>query len=302
MWGPWLPLHVEPTEAKPVPPEARGSQRIPHSRPQRVHRIREAPADSVTKQHPIGPNLLGLRVDFRLRQMPALPHVALAHGATALHLRRPARPLVHRLRRGNGPRVARGTCCGGDAAHPGAGSAGCTEPARDFRGRGRGGDSGRASGGTIRSGHLIGSKPVRLVLDTNLLVSGVIATGLQRRLLEGARTGEYELCTSEVLLAEVLEVLSRGKFALRLSHAGLSPQGIVDDLRRLAVVVSPPDVPRWVLTDPDDDHVIAAAVAGQADLIASGDKRDLLLMGSVQGIPIVTAREAVERLEARRQA
>lgn len=143
---------------------------------------------------------------------------------------------------------------------------------------------------------------MRLVLDTNLLVSGVIASGLPRRLLEGARAGEYELCTSEVLLAEVLEVLSRGKFALRLSQAGLSPQGIVDDLRRLAVVVSPPDVPRWVPTDPDDDHVIAAAVAGQADLIASGDKRDLLPIGSVQGIPIVTAREAVDRLEARRQA
>ncbi len=52
-------------------------------------------------------------------------------------------------------------------------------------------------------------------------------------------------------------------------------------------------------TDPDDDHVIAAAVAGQADLIASGDKRDLLPLGSFQGIPIITAREVVERLEAR---
>lgn len=51
-------------------------------------------------------------------------------------------------------------------------------------------------------------------------------------------------------------------------------------------------------TDPDDDHVIAAAITGQADLIASGDKRDHLPMGSFQGIPIVTAKEAVERLEA----
>ncbi len=57
-----------------------------------------------------------------------------------------------------------------------------------------------------------------------------------------------------------------------------------------------------VPTDPDDDHVITAAVTGQADLIASGDKRDLLPMGSFQGIPIVTAREAVERLEALRES
>jgi uncharacterized protein len=142
---------------------------------------------------------------------------------------------------------------------------------------------------------------VRFVLDTNLLVSGVIAAGLPRRLVDGAKAGEFELCTSEVLLAELIEVLSRGKFAARLAQAGLTPQGIVDDLRHVAIVVSPTDTPRVVPTDPDDDHVIAAAVAGQADLIASGDKRDLLPMGSFQGIAIVTAREAVERLEARRE-
>jgi len=139
---------------------------------------------------------------------------------------------------------------------------------------------------------------VRFVLDTNLLVSGVIAAGLPRRLIDGAKAGEFELCTSEVLLAELLEVLSRGKFAQRLAQAGLTPQGIVDDLRRLAIVVSPADTLRVVTTDPDDDHVIAAATTGQADLIASGDKRDLLPMGSFKGIPIVTAREAVQRLEA----
>jgi len=56
---------------------------------------------------------------------------------------------------------------------------------------------------------------------------------------------------------------------------------------------------RVVPNDPDDDHIIAAAVAGQACLIASGDKRDLLPLNSFQGIPIVTAREAVQRLEAK---
>jgi uncharacterized protein len=101
------------------------------------------------------------------------------------------------------------------------------------------------------------------------------------------------------------------KVAQRLAQARLTPQGIVDDLRRIAVVVSPIDTPRVVPSDPDDDHVIvvgvtghdddhviAAAVSGQVDLIASGDKRDLLILGRFQGIDIVTAREAVERLEA----
>ena len=140
---------------------------------------------------------------------------------------------------------------------------------------------------------------MRVVLDTNLLVSGVIAAGLPRRLLDGVKAGEFELCTSEVLLVELLDVLLRSKFAARLNQAGLTPQGVVDDLRRLAVLVSPADTPRVVPTDPDDDHVIAAAVSGQADLIASGDRRDLLPLGSYAGIAIVTAREAVQRLEAR---
>ena len=98
---------------------------------------------------------------------------------------------------------------------------------------------------------------MRFVLDTNLLVSAVIAAGLPRRLLDGAKAGEFELCTSEVLLAELLDVLSRSKFAARLVQASLTPQGFVDDLRHLSIVVSPIDIPRVVPTDPDDDHVIA---------------------------------------------
>lgn len=137
---------------------------------------------------------------------------------------------------------------------------------------------------------------MRIVLDTNLLVSGVISAGLPRRLPDAAKVGVFELCTSETLLAELLDVLSRDTLATRLVQAGLTPAEIVDDLRRLAVVVSPSAVPRVVPADPDDDHVLAAALEGNADLVASGDKRDLLSLGSYQGIQIVTARVAVERI------
>lgn len=137
---------------------------------------------------------------------------------------------------------------------------------------------------------------MRFVIDTNLLVSAVISNGLPRQLLDAARAGEFELCTSEVLLAELLDVLGRGKFANRLAQAGLQPQAFTDDLRRLGVVVAPTRVPRVVPTDPDDDHVLAAALAGAVDLIVSGDLRDLLPLGSYAGIPIVTARQAWERI------
>jgi putative PIN family toxin of toxin-antitoxin system len=137
---------------------------------------------------------------------------------------------------------------------------------------------------------------MRIVIDTNLLVSGVISAGLPRQLVDAAKAGEFELCTSEVLLAELLDVIARSKFAARLSQAGLTPMDVVEDLRALAVVVWPITIARVVLTDPDDDHVLAAALMGAVDLIASGDKRDLLPLGSYQGIPIITAREALERI------
>jgi putative PIN family toxin of toxin-antitoxin system len=137
---------------------------------------------------------------------------------------------------------------------------------------------------------------VRIVIDTNLLVSGLISDGPPRQLLKAAQTGVFELCISETLLAELLQVLSRDKFAARLGLAGLSPKDIVDDLRKLAVIAMPSAVPSVVITDPDDDHVLAAALAGRADLVASGDKRDLLPLGCYEGIEIVTARQALMKL------
>lgn len=137
---------------------------------------------------------------------------------------------------------------------------------------------------------------MRVVLDTNTIVSGVIsARGAPRQLVDGAKASAFDLVMSETLLAELLDVLERRKFDARLQAAGLIPHGLVDDLRQLAIVVIPPAVPRVVPNDPDDDHVLACALAGNADLIVSGD-RDLLSLESYQGISIVAARGAVERL------
>lgn len=138
---------------------------------------------------------------------------------------------------------------------------------------------------------------MRVVLDTNTLVSGVISPGgPPRRLIDGARTQAFELCSSATLLAELLDVLSREKFAARLTCAGLTPQSIVGDLRRLVYLATPQEVRRVVENDADDDHVLACAVAGRADLIVSGDKHLLTLGGQYNGIAIVTPAQAVERI------
>lgn len=134
---------------------------------------------------------------------------------------------------------------------------------------------------------------MRIVVDTNLLVSAYISAGTPRRLLDAAFEGNCELCTSEALLAELLDVLGRAHIALRMQRPAAT---VVEDLRKIAVVVAPTQVPRVVPTDADDDQVLAAALAAGAELIVSGDRRDLLPLRSYEGIPIVTAAEALQRL------
>ncbi len=139
---------------------------------------------------------------------------------------------------------------------------------------------------------------MRVVLDTNTLVSGVISPGgPPRRLIDGARAQVFELCSSATLLAELLDVIARGKFATRLAQAGLTPQSIVADMRRMAYMAAPQEIPRVIEQDADDDHVLACAVTGQADLIVSGDKHLHSLGGKYNGISIVTPAQAVRLIE-----
>jgi len=138
---------------------------------------------------------------------------------------------------------------------------------------------------------------VRVVLDTNTLVSAILSPlGPPRRLLDDARAQVFELCSSPVLMAELLDVVSRDKFARRLAAAGLTPLGIVGEIRRLATMAAPTEVPRVVANDADDDHVLACALAAQANLIISGDKHLLSLGGHYQGIAIVSPAQALQRI------
>ncbi len=89
--------------------------------------------------------------------------------------------------------------------------------------------------------------------------------------------------------------MSREHLASRLAR---QPASVVEAIRfygDLAISVSPLAVPRAVPRDADDDQVIAAAIAANAEIIVTGDT-DLLSMGSHQGIAIITAAQAVQRL------
>ena len=138
---------------------------------------------------------------------------------------------------------------------------------------------------------------MRAVVDTNVLIAALLWRGTAHRLLEQAHTGDLTLFTSPALLTELADVLARAKFSATLLRSGTTPERLLVDCRRLAKVIDPPALAQPVCRDPDDDHVLALALAARADLIVSGDA-DLLSLVSFQGIPIIAPGEAV-RLAAR---
>lgn len=135
---------------------------------------------------------------------------------------------------------------------------------------------------------------MRLVLDTNAAVSGLLWHGNPGRLIDAARAGSVTLYASAPLLAELRGVLEREKFAKHLQVRGLSATHVFEGYATLATVVVPTIIPPVIIDDPDDDAVLACAVAAKADLVVSGDPH-LLKLEHYQGIPIVTPTEAVER-------
>lgn len=144
-----------------------------------------------------------------------------------------------------------------------------------------------------------GTRPLRLVLDTNVVVAGLLWDGPPRRLLQAAVDGEVELFSRPMLLDELVQTLGYTRFARRIESFGTSIAALGAQYTALVNLAMPTSVPRVVDNDADDDHVIAAAVAAAAELIVTGDRKHLLPIGVHQSIAIVTAREVVERVEAK---
>jgi putative PIN family toxin of toxin-antitoxin system len=137
---------------------------------------------------------------------------------------------------------------------------------------------------------------VKLVVDVNVLVSGSLWRGNPSRLVDALLDGSATLCASVLVMAELEEVIQREKFQKRLAQRGQSAREIISRFRAAALIVEGPAIPiPSALRDPDDIHVLACARGACANAIVSGDN-DLLSMETFEGIPILTVRQALEKL------
>ena len=96
------------------------------------------------------------------------------------------------------------------------------------------------------------------------------------------------------MIAELEEVLGRPKFAGRIDRAGTTVEAFVADYLALVTLVHAPALPQPVARDVDDDHVLACALAARVEAIVSGDD-DLLVIGTFESIPVITAAECLRR-------
>ena len=137
---------------------------------------------------------------------------------------------------------------------------------------------------------------MRLVIDTNTIISGSLWQGPPARLISAALGGQAQMFLSLPMLLELQETLQLPKFAQRLAGQGETPVSMAARFRAACHEAVPARiVPPAELRDPDDVHVLASAVSAEADAIVTGDK-DLLTLGSFAGIPIIDASEALKRL------
>lgn len=129
---------------------------------------------------------------------------------------------------------------------------------------------------------------LRVVLDTNVLVSAFqFPSGTAAILWDALGADRYVLISSPAIIKELASIL-RQTFAWQ--EAAI--QGTLRLTVRKAEVVNPTSIPDAVPHDPDDNHIIACALAGRADLIVTGDK-DLLRLKEYRGIPIVRTMDFV---------
>lgn len=134
----------------------------------------------------------------------------------------------------------------------------------------------------------------KVVLDTNVLISGMIASGYSASILDAARREEIKLVTSAHLLEEFSEVVSCRRIVGKYPQVAENAEVLLDFLRAFAILTSGIPEPNPASRDRDDDFVLACALDENADCVVSGDPH-LLDLKTYKGIPILTPREFVEK-------
>ncbi len=132
---------------------------------------------------------------------------------------------------------------------------------------------------------------LRVVLDTNVLVSAIISDGKPRELLKKGIANQFIIVTSDLILQELATVLRRPKFKTNEKEIRRTTLALI----RSAHVIKVKSKFAAVKKDPKDDKIINTAYDGNADVIVTGDSH-LLNLKSFREIKITTVEKMLNAI------
>ncbi len=130
---------------------------------------------------------------------------------------------------------------------------------------------------------------MKLVIDTNVFISGVFFSGPPHEILQAWRNRRIELVLSPEILAEYQA--TGEELADKFDGVDLTPW--MELVSTLGVFVEAPALREQICTDPDDDKFLACAIASRTKIITSGDKA-LLATSGFRGVAVLTPRQFVD--------
>ena len=138
---------------------------------------------------------------------------------------------------------------------------------------------------------------MKVILDTNVVISGFLWPGICSQLFDFAASNHISIFSSQELIDELDEVIHRKKYVHDITRTGFTTAQLVKQYRRLAEIIPTKKLTQQVCRDADDDAVLACALAAQANIIITGDK-DLLVLHPFRDIPILPPASAIKILAA----
>ena len=138
--------------------------------------------------------------------------------------------------------------------------------------------------------------PLKLVLDTNTIISAFFWEGNEAELLRKIEQGKAELYDTNETLNEVKEVIKRPKFIEVMRRADLTPDQIMEKIVSLSHLVIAPKLNIKACRDEKDNKFLECAESAKADYLVSGDE-DLLVLKEFNGVIIVRTGRMLELLK-----
>ena len=137
---------------------------------------------------------------------------------------------------------------------------------------------------------------MKIVLDTNIWISGILWRGAPHRIIIAAEERKVEICASFEILQELFGVLQREKFSSCFKASGIQLEDVCAQVIRLCTVVKVNFAVDVVADDPEDNKFLACASAALANVIISGDQH-LLRLKKFDDISIVTPARFIKLLK-----